>query len=221
MSKLIDGSQGQIQSQWVIHLSNRWMGRLSFRYVPATLGFHKLIYESDIFLFFVYKQEVPLESKPWYTVSHMRKLNLIILSLLMYSGTVGYDGSMMNGLQSLQQWQEFMNYPTGAWLGFINAITTLGGFVTLPIQAWTADHFGRRCCLYIGLFTCALGTALQTAATNQAMFIIARFFIGVSSAWFNISVVLITEIAYPSHRAKVTALFQCQYCTCHSSRPPI
>jgi MFS family permease len=130
----------------------------------------------------------------------------------MYSGTVGYDGSMMNGLQSLRQWQEFMNYPTGAWLGLINAVMTLGAFVTLPLQAWTADRFGRRCCLYFGILSCILGTALQTAAYNQVMFILARFFIGVSSAWFGISVVLITEIAYPSHRAKVTALFQCQFC---------
>jgi Arabinose efflux permease len=157
---------------------------------------------------------------PWYTIPHLRELNLIILSLLMYSGTVGYDGSMMNGLQSLTQWQTFMKYPIGAWLGFINAAMTLGGFVTLPCQAWTADRFGRRCCLFIGLFFCALGTALQTAAYNHAMFILGRFFIGVSSAWFGISVVLITEIAYPSHRAKVTALFQCQYCTCNPAWIP-
>ena len=119
---------------------------------------------------------------------------------------------MMNGVQSLPQWQKFMNHPTGAWLGFINAVMTLGGFITLPLQARTADHFGRRCCLCVGMIFCALGTALQTAATNQAMFILGRFFIGVSTAWFSITVVLISEIAYPSHRAKVTALYQCQYC---------
>jgi hypothetical protein len=34
----------------------------------------------------------------------------------------GYDGSLMNGLQALPRWNEFMNKPAGAWLGFINAI---------------------------------------------------------------------------------------------------
>ena len=156
---------------------------------------------------------MPLENKPWYTVAHLRKLNFIILSLLMYSGTVGYDGSMMNGIQSLEQWQEFMKHPTGTWLGFINAVMTIGGFSTLPIQAWTADKFGRRCCLYIGLAFCTLGAGLQTGARNSANFIVARFFIGVASAWLSLSVVLITEIAYPAHRAKLTALYMCQYCT--------
>jgi hypothetical protein len=28
----------------------------------------------------------------------------------------------MNGLQALPRWNEFMNHPAGAWLGFINAI---------------------------------------------------------------------------------------------------
>jgi hypothetical protein len=34
----------------------------------------------------------------------------------------GYDGSLMNGLQALPRWNEFMKQPAGAWLGFINAI---------------------------------------------------------------------------------------------------
>jgi MFS family permease len=139
------------------------------------------------------------------------KLNVIILSLLMYSGTVGYDGSMMNGLQSLLQWQDFMNKPTGAWLGFINAIQAVGGLITFPIQAYSADRFGRRPCLYAGILFVALGSALQAGAKGPGMFIAARFFVGVATAWFSAAAILITEIAYPPHRAKVTALYNCQF----------
>jgi MFS family permease len=139
------------------------------------------------------------------------KLNAIILSLLMYSGTVGYDGSMMNGLQSLHQWQTFMNHPTGAWLGFINAIQAVGGLLTYPIQAYVADRYGRKPCLYLGLVFVILGAALQTAAQDHGMFIAARFFIGVATSWFSAAAILITEMAYPSHRAKVTALYNCQF----------
>ena len=148
---------------------------------------------------------------PWYKVPHLINLNIIILSLLMSSGTIGYDGSMMNGLQSLQQWQSFMNHPKGAWLGFINAIQAVGGIITYPIQAYVADRYGRKPCLYAGFISVILGSGLQTVAKDPAMFIVARFFVGVASAWFSAAAILITEIAYPSHRAKVTALYNCQF----------
>jgi MFS family permease len=144
-------------------------------------------------------------------IPHLIHLNVIILSLLMYSGTVGYDGSMMNGLQSLEQWQTFMNHPTGAWLGFINAIQAVGGIVTYPVQAYVADRYGRKACLYAGLVFITLGSGLQTGAKDAGMFITARFFIGVASSLFSAAAILITEIAYPSHRAKVTALYNCQF----------
>jgi MFS family permease len=144
-------------------------------------------------------------------IPHLIHLNTIILSLLMYSGTIGYDGSMMNGLQSLQQWQTFMNHPTGAWLGFINAIQAIGGLITYPVQAYIADRYGRKACLYAGLVFVTLGSGLQTGAKDTGMFIAARFFIGVASSLFSAAAILITEIAYPSHRGKVTALYNCQF----------
>lgn len=30
------------------------------------------------------------------------------------------DGSLMNSLQAIEQWNSFMDSPSGAWLGFIN-----------------------------------------------------------------------------------------------------
>jgi MFS family permease len=57
----------------------------------------------------------------------------------------------------------------------------------------------------------ALGSGLQTGAKDAGMFITARFFIGVASSLFSAAAILITEIAYPSHRAKVTALYNCQF----------
>lgn len=61
------------------------------------------------------------------------------------------------------------------------------------------------------IFFVILGSVVQAAAKDPAMFIVARFFIGSATAWFTAAAVLITEIAYPSHRAKVTALYNCQY----------
>ncbi len=41
---------------------------------------------------------------------------------LITSSTNGYDGSMMNGLQSLDQWNNYFGHPHGSKLGLLNAI---------------------------------------------------------------------------------------------------
>lgn len=43
-------------------------------------------------------------------------------SSLITSYSNGYDGSMMNGLQSLSQWREAFNNPSNGRLGLLNAI---------------------------------------------------------------------------------------------------
>jgi len=43
-------------------------------------------------------------------------------SSLITSSAVGYDATMMNGLQSLPQWQWAFNYPSNGMLGLLNAI---------------------------------------------------------------------------------------------------
>ena len=35
---------------------------------------------------------------------------------------MGYDGSLMNGLQSLPQWQSAFNHPSNGMLGILNAV---------------------------------------------------------------------------------------------------
>ena len=51
-----------------------------------------------------------------YTYAQFRRFSLITAS------TNGYDGSMMNGLQSLTQWENDFNHPNGGMLGLLNAI---------------------------------------------------------------------------------------------------
>ena len=41
---------------------------------------------------------------------------------LITSSTNGFDGSMMNGLQSLSQWKKDFDFPSDSMLGLLNAI---------------------------------------------------------------------------------------------------
>ena len=46
----------------------------------------------------------------------------LVLFSLITSSTNGFDGSLMNSLQSMDQWENFFNKPEGGTLGLLNAI---------------------------------------------------------------------------------------------------
>ncbi|CRK14091.1 hypothetical protein BN1723_015723 [Verticillium longisporum] len=146
----------------------------------------------------------------WYRKRHLLRLNYYCLCMCLLAAANGYDGSMMNGLMALPQWFNFMNHPKGAWLGFINAIQALSSTLAYPMVAYFANRWGRKKGLYVGYFFLVLGALLQTFTPNVAGFVISRFFLGQPSAWWGgLAPLLITEIAYPSHRAVLTSLYNC------------
>lgn len=168
---------------------------------------------------------LPRDGKPWYRKAHLVKLHFCVFSLMMFCTSIaeilpvclltatasanGYDGSLMNGLQALNQWQSFMDTPTGAWLGFINAIYWLGSGIIYLITPWIANKYGRKLGVYIGYIFLVIGVAL-CAGRHQVAFVLSRFFIGCASAFFGSTVpLLMNEIAYPTHRGIVNALFWC------------
>jgi len=122
--------------------------------------------------------------------------------------TNGYDGSMMNGLQSLKLWEDYFDHPTGSLLGLFNAIQSIGGFLSLPIAGGIADKYGRRFGIFSGCIIMLIATAIQTAAQNIGMFIGARCLIGFGLGIAATSApLLITELAFPTHRAPLTSLY--------------
>lgn len=48
------------------------------------------------------------DERPWYKQPELRKLYLMMPFLFMGSTTLGYDGSLLNGLQTMPAWQECM-----------------------------------------------------------------------------------------------------------------
>ncbi|KAL2128288.1 hypothetical protein VTI74DRAFT_9389 [Chaetomium olivicolor] len=152
---------------------------------------------------------LPADAKPWYRTRHLLLLNLLLLVPLLSAATIGFDGSMMNGLQTLSQWRTYFGQPSGAVLGAMNAIFPVGKIVAvMPVAALT-DRYGRKLPMWIGLFGLIIGTAIQASSQNVAQFIVGRFLLGFSTAFVGQpSPILITELAYPTHRAKVTALYQ-------------
>ncbi|KZS87251.1 general substrate transporter [Sistotremastrum niveocremeum HHB9708] len=149
-----------------------------------------------------------LHPGPWWKNSRLVHLNACIVLLLITSSTNGYDGSMMNGLQSLPQWVNYFNNPTGGKLGLLNAIQNIGSLGAYPFAPYCSDYFGRRATIFFGACVMLAGAIIQTASQTVGMFIGARFLLGFGLTFAaNAAPLLVSELAYPTHRAQLTSLY--------------
>jgi sugar porter (SP) family MFS transporter len=146
--------------------------------------------------------------RTWWSNRRLLILNAWICLLLITSSTNGYDGSMMNGLQSLTQWQGFFNHPSNSELGLLNAIQNIGSLAAYPFAPYLSDGLGRKRTVFIGALIMCLATALQGAAQSEGMFVGARFLIGFGLTFAaNAAPMLVSELSYPLYRAQLTATY--------------
>lgn len=151
---------------------------------------------------------LPDHGKPWFRVRHLLKLNLLLIIPLSVSSTAGYDGSLMNGLQSIVNWREYFDNPRGTMLGFINAAQNCGCVIILPFCGWLTDYIGRKWTIVAGLAGVVVATIIQATATNLAATIASRFIVGAAGMLaVQPAPLLIAELSYPSFRGKMTSLY--------------
>ncbi|KAJ6506908.1 hexose transporter [Mycena sanguinolenta] len=147
-------------------------------------------------------------NRKWYNNRRLIALNAWIVLLLITSSTNGYDGSMMNGLQSLTQWEEYFDYPMKGKLGLLNASQNIGALAGYPFAPYMADGIGRRPTVFFGAFIMVIATAVRTASQSVGMFIGARFLVGFGLTFAaNAAPMLVTELSYPKYRATLTSAY--------------
>ena len=107
------------------------------------------------------------------TLCHLRLiiLNAWIALLLITSSTNGFDGSMMNGLQSLPQWQSSFNHPGSSMLGLLNAIQNVGALVGLPFAPYLSDGIGRRASVLLGAGIMVRPPPITSSPKNRSLII--------------------------------------------------
>ncbi|KAF3014777.1 hypothetical protein E8E14_010857 [Neopestalotiopsis sp. 37M] len=147
-------------------------------------------------------------SLSWLRNGGIVKLNCILVLSLISSYATGFDGSMMNGLQSLDTWNAEFGNPGASDLALLNAIQNVGQLVGMPFCAWICDTWGRKPALLGSALVLIIGVALQTAAQSTGMFIAGRGIIGLGLV-LNITAapLLIMELAYPSQRAPLVSIY--------------
>jgi MFS family permease len=107
------------------------------------------------------------ERVEWWKRPNLRKLYAYIVILILTNTANGFDGSMMNGLQSLSYWQDYFGEPRGAMLGFFNSAMSLGSLIGLIFTPYLIDWRGRKIGVAIGCAIMLLAVALQTGGMNS------------------------------------------------------
>lgn len=125
---------------------------------------------------------------------------------------MGYDASLLNGLQALPQWQEYFNEPSANLLGLISASLFLPAVITPFLSSALNGRLGRKIPLAIGSIVLIIGTFINTFATNVGTFIAGRVLIGGAGPFGKITAIaLLQEIAHPRLRVILASSFYCNY----------
>ncbi|PAV22912.1 hexose transporter [Pyrrhoderma noxium] len=144
----------------------------------------------------------------WYKSRRIVILNLWIFLLLVTSTANGYDGSMMNGLQLIDQWEVSFNHPSGSKLGLLSAIQNIGTVGSQPISPYLCDGLGRKRTIFIGAVLMVAAAVIQTASQTVEMFIGARFLLGFGlGICTSAAPLLVTELAHPTQRGPLSSVY--------------
>ncbi|KAG8955076.1 hypothetical protein FRC04_009533 [Tulasnella sp. 424] len=90
----------------------------------------------------------------------------------------------------------------------MTSVQNIGAFLALPIAPVISDMLGRRKGIFVGGIVMLGGVALQCQSVNITQFILARGMIGFGLCIsINAAPLLITELAYPTQRGPITAMY--------------
>ncbi|THH11949.1 hypothetical protein EW145_g354 [Phellinidium pouzarii] len=127
-------------------------------------------------------------NRKWYNNKRLIALNAWIVLLIFLS-------HCCPGLASLHRRQT-------------DTMENIGSLAGYPFAPYTSDGIGRRPTVFLGATIMCAAVTLQTASQNVHMFIAARFLIGFGLSFAaNSAPMLVSEIAYPPHRAALTSLY--------------
>ncbi|KAL3485103.1 general substrate transporter [Aspergillus germanicus] len=118
----------------------------------------------------------------------------------------------MNALQISPAWKEYYDNPQSARLGTINAMFVVGKILGMIFVAPFSNRFSRKLPLILAMMICVAGAGIQAGAVNFGMLVFSRCQLGLGSSLMMLpGPIIIAEMAYPTHRGKLTAMFNVFY----------
>ncbi|KAI0098726.1 general substrate transporter [Nemania sp. FL0031] len=148
----------------------------------------------------------------WWLDPGLRANVLHCCSLYFCVFYLGYDASLLNGLQNIPQWNAYFGNPTGNYLGLISASLFLPAIVTPYFSSAVNSRFGRKPALWIGSIILIAGAIVNSTATSSGTFIGGRVLMGVAGSFGKITAIaLLQEIAHPRLRPLLSCIFYANY----------
>ncbi|KAL1891936.1 hypothetical protein Sste5346_007280 [Sporothrix stenoceras] len=124
----------------------------------------------------------------------------------------GYDGSLMNSLQSINAWQEYFHHPNSNILGLMNSSGFLPGLIVCWIADIFAHYYGKRLTVWIGSGFAIVGALIIGLAQNTGMFIGGRAVMGIGvQGTLVVAPALLQEIAHPRYRSRLSGMYMSIY----------
>jgi hypothetical protein len=110
---------------------------------------------------------------------------------------LGYDASMMNALNILPSYTEYFHL-TSATIALNSGIVWIGAIFGSLILAKVPDIIGRKPSIFYAALIAILGSGIQAASQNIAMFLVARFILGLGIGGTYVAVPLLIAETLPT-----------------------
>ncbi|KAH8928459.1 hexose transport-related protein [Atractiella rhizophila] len=148
----------------------------------------------------------------WWRDPGMRMGMFHIFILYTANYSLGFDGSLLSGLQALAPWNAFFGSPKGTRLGLIAATYYLPKIPSAFIVAELTDRYGRKLSLYLGAFFMLAGAIVGGFSQNVGQLMGSRVLLGIGTALAQISAcAIIPELAHPRLRHHAGAYLNTTY----------
>ncbi|BEJ12731.1 hypothetical protein CspHIS471_0211910 [Cutaneotrichosporon sp. HIS471] len=146
--------------------------------------------------------DVPNNTNPkWYKDKGIRKNVYHCMGLCLCVFYLGYDQSLLACLQSIPQWDEYFDNPTGITLGLISSALYFPGIPAAFVGSWISMKYGRKPALWVGSVLIIIGAIVNALSKNQAEFAGGRVLLGAGGAITKVvAPALLQEIAHPRLR---------------------
>lgn len=123
----------------------------------------------------------------------------------------GYDGSLMTAIEAMPHFQQTFNVgTTGALIGTVFSLYTVGSMIGAPFAAVLSDKYGRRKAMFAGSWVIIVGMIIMATSSHIAQFIVGRFILGFGIAIMTVAAPAYSmEIAPPQWRGRCTGIYNC------------
>ncbi|TFK40545.1 general substrate transporter [Crucibulum laeve] len=130
------------------------------------------------------------------------QMYLVTLVACCCSGDSGFDGTVMGGINSMLQYQQYFGMSgVGSKTSIVFGIYTVGSICGTIPASYFPDRFGRRFSMFFGNSMIVIGAVLTANATNKGMFLGGRFLTGLGGSCAGASAKsYLAELAPPHSR---------------------